>query len=66
MPNLAFELQKDKGLRDDNALQPYEIVNLWQLMEFLDVGKLIVSVMWLTNLAHRGTNVSWFRIPVRI
>jgi hypothetical protein len=34
-------------------------------MEFLDVGKLLVSIMWFSNLAHRGANVSWFRIPLR-
>jgi hypothetical protein len=32
--NFAFELQKDKGLRDDNPLQPFKIVSLWEVLDF--------------------------------
>jgi len=31
---LAFNLKKDKGLREDNPLQSYEIVSLWAVLDF--------------------------------
>jgi len=63
--NLAFDLPNGKGLSEDNPLQAYKIISLWELMEFIDFGKILVSVSWLSNLAHRAGNVPWFRIPVR-
>jgi len=32
--SLAFDLKNDKKEREDNPLQPFELVSLWQLLEF--------------------------------
>jgi hypothetical protein len=32
--NSAFELQKDKGLREDEVFRPYKIVRLWDMLPF--------------------------------
>jgi hypothetical protein len=32
--NAHFSLPNDKPLRDDNPLQPYEIVSLWEVLDF--------------------------------
>ncbi|MGO9571909.1 MAG: hypothetical protein ACLP5H_30665 [Desulfomonilaceae bacterium] len=50
MANLAFELQKDKRLRDDGLFQPFKLVSLWQLMKTFDAGKLSFFVLRLSHL----------------
>jgi hypothetical protein len=49
MMNLAFELRKDKPLRDDGLLQPYKIVSLWDMLriqaeDFISICNLLTDL----------------------
>jgi len=61
--NLAFDLQESKRLREDNPLQQYKIVSLWDVLRFyanwyLDIGwGLVNTIHGLESYVTEG--VEW-------
>ena len=43
--NLPFQLRNDKGLREDNPLQPFKLVSLWEMLRFYADGFVNVTAV---------------------
>jgi len=62
--NLSFELQEDKGRRENNPLQPFKIVSLWEVLDFY-ADKFSKICRWLTTISTTVHVTSIQRISIR-
>lgn len=46
----AFCLQKHEGRRENNPLQPYQLVSLWELMERFEAGTIYSAALRLSHI----------------
>jgi hypothetical protein len=64
--NFAFELQKDKDLRENELFPPYVLLNIWNLMEVFDAGKLLGTIYRLWSFcAPSGSSLGGRVYPLR-
>jgi hypothetical protein len=57
--SLPFELQRDKGLRENGLFQPFKIVSLMELLEFY-------ADLWLTIFCELGKHIAIIELDEKL